>query len=258
MQRARCREWFRDIWQARRFKEEIDSHELVLPLVLVSFVTGVSFSPVCNTIVGYSCAMQALDATCYADLATFAANQTGNVIIITVGVAHTAPPGHETRLNAYSLAGYVVSALIAGRLGDFFGPRRRYWIMFNHFTQVALLAVGMGLLYADIVAARSIVMLLIFAATSGVQVAQARTSSVPEIPTGEQSPFPNSLSPLPCCTSPVKSIFPMWSIPLLGMTAEWFFLPQQCSPPRSWTSSWIPTCSNCRCPTLAFAAGIDV
>lgn len=57
--------------------------------------------------------------------------------------------------------------------------------MFNHFTQVALLAVGMGLLYADIVAAKSIVMLLIFAATSGVQVAQARTSSVPEIPTGE-------------------------------------------------------------------------
>lgn len=130
-------------------------------------------------------ALQALDATCYADLATFAANQTGNVIIITVGVAHIAPPGHETRLNAYSLAGYVVSALIAGRLGEVVGPRLRFWIMLSHGTQVAFLVVGLALLYTEVIAAKSIVMLLIFAATSGVQVSQARTSSVPEIPTGE-------------------------------------------------------------------------
>lgn len=46
----------RRVWRIRRFKDEIDSHELVIPLVLVSFVTGVSSSQVCNEIVGYSCA----------------------------------------------------------------------------------------------------------------------------------------------------------------------------------------------------------
>lgn len=38
------RERIYGMWRLRRFKDEIDSHELVLPLVVTSFVTGVSAS----------------------------------------------------------------------------------------------------------------------------------------------------------------------------------------------------------------------
>ncbi|KAJ9102086.1 hypothetical protein QFC20_005095 [Naganishia adeliensis] len=217
VQRARRTSWayYRGIWRCRRFKDDIDSQELVLPLLVTSFVTG------------------ALDATCYADLATFAANQTGNVIIITVGVAHIAPAGHQTRLNAYSLAGYIVSGLMAARLGNYFGPRRRFWIMLSHLTQVALLASGMALLYADIISAGGIVMLLFFATTSGVQVAAARGASVPEIPTGSS-----------CDTLEYHAVIDIF-------ICIW----QRCSRHRSWTPSLTPAFSNYRSPIPAFEGG---
>lgn len=33
------------IWRVSRFHDELDSHQLVVPLVVITFVTGVSFSP---------------------------------------------------------------------------------------------------------------------------------------------------------------------------------------------------------------------
>lgn len=43
VQRARRTSWayYRGIWRCRRFKDDIDSQELVLPLLVTSFVTGV-------------------------------------------------------------------------------------------------------------------------------------------------------------------------------------------------------------------------
>lgn len=46
-----------------------------------------------------------------------------------------------------------------------------------------MLAIGMALLYADIIVARSVVLLLLFACAAGLQVSQARSSGVPEVPT---------------------------------------------------------------------------
>lgn len=85
--------------------------------------------------------------------------------------------------NGLSLAGYSIAALIAGQLGNHLGPRRRYFLIVSHATQVAILAVGLALLYADVIVARSVVLLLLFATAAGIQVSQARQSGVPEIPT---------------------------------------------------------------------------
>ncbi|GHJ83781.1 hypothetical protein NliqN6_0183 [Naganishia liquefaciens] len=176
----------RTIWRLTRLDDELDGHHLVIPLVVITFVTGVSSPFLCNSGRKHLIPLlstQALDAACYADLSTFAANQTGNVIIISVDIANIAPPGHRTLYNGLSLAGYSIAAVIAGQLGNHLGPRRRYILMISHATQVAILAVGLALLYADIIVSRSVVLLLLFATAAGLQVSQARQSGVSEIPT---------------------------------------------------------------------------
>ncbi|KAJ9103755.1 hypothetical protein QFC21_002215 [Naganishia friedmannii] len=156
---------FVQLWKLERATDEIDSEELVIPLIIVSFVTG------------------ALDSTCYADLATFASNQTGNIIMLSVGAAGLAPPGHNTLFNGISLVGYLVSAFLASSLANYFGTRLRFWIMLSHSMQVVLLLVGLILLATKVIVPRHVVLLVMLASASGVQVAQARTSKVPEVPT---------------------------------------------------------------------------
>lgn len=55
--------------------------------------------------------------------------------------------------------------------------------MLSHAVQVVILAVGMALFYANVIVAKSVVLLLLFSAAAGVQVASARQSGVPEVPT---------------------------------------------------------------------------
>lgn len=122
-----------------------------------------------------------LDATTYADFATFASNQTGNAIVLTlsaVGAARTL-----ALLTGVSFAGFIAGAFIMGHLGNFFGPRRRAWLLFTTFWQVCLLLICAvfvsphGPRGTRVGAENEWAVLFLFAHMSGAQVVMARQSS---------------------------------------------------------------------------------
>lgn len=91
---------------------------------------------------------------------------------------------HTTTLyNGISLAGFLVCGLVFGHLGNAAGPRRRWWLLVSHTCQIALIACALGLAWSRALHASHWVLLLLLATASGIQVAQARTSGVSEVPT---------------------------------------------------------------------------
>lgn len=122
-----------------------------------------------------------LDATTYADFATFASNQTGNAIVLTlaaVGAARTL-----ALLTGVSFAGFIAGAFVFGHLGNFFGPRRRLWLLFTTTWQCCLLIVAAVLVSphgakgTQVGAVNDWAVLFLFAHMSGAQVVMARQSS---------------------------------------------------------------------------------
>lgn len=91
---------------------------------------------------------------------------------------------HTTTLyNGISLAGFLVCGLIFGHLGNALGPRRRWWLLVSHTSQIALIGCALALAWTHALDASHWVLLLLLATSSGIQVAQARTSGVQEVPT---------------------------------------------------------------------------
>ncbi|KAH8083736.1 hypothetical protein HD553DRAFT_51987 [Filobasidium floriforme] len=136
------------------------------PLYLQSFATGV------------------LDATTYADFGTFASNQTGNTILVTLAAFNTIPV--TLQLTGVSLASFVVSAFIAGNIGHRVGHRTRWWLLLSNCLQNIIL---LGCLIPSfwlrdfMIGPHQWVMMMCFACSAGVQVAMARHVGCPEIPT---------------------------------------------------------------------------
>ncbi|GHJ87522.1 hypothetical protein NliqN6_3924 [Naganishia liquefaciens] len=149
----------------RTLTQDISCASLVLPLIATSFVTGL------------------LDASTYQIFQTFASNQTGNVILLAVGAAGILDGPHSTLYNGISLAGFLTCGLIFGHAGNHFGPRRRWWLLVNHATQIILIAVALALAWSRALHSSHWVLLLLLATGSGIQVAQARTSGIQELPT---------------------------------------------------------------------------
>lgn len=127
-----------------------------------------------------------LDATTYADFATFASNQTGNAIVLTlaaVGAARTL-----ALLTGVSFAGFIAGAFLMGHLGNFLGPRRRYWLLITIFWQCCLLIVCAvfvsphGPPGTRVGAKNDWCVLFLFAHMSGAQVVMARQSGCGELP----------------------------------------------------------------------------
>lgn len=149
--------------------QHISPQQIVGPLLLLAFITGL------------------LDATTYADFKTFASNQTGNVILLTVAAASISGAAVDLRHTGVSLASYLVSGFIAGQLGHMIGPRQRGWLILSSVLQVLFLIVPTVLVYTRAVVVEagdnSWILLLFLAASSGLQVAIARNCGVGEIPT---------------------------------------------------------------------------
>lgn len=126
---------------------------------------------------------QLLDASTYQLFSTFASNQTGNVILLAVGAAGIMEEHTTTLYNGISLAGFLICGLVFGHLGNAVGPRRRWWLLVSHTCQIALIGCALALTWSRALHASHWVLLLFLATSSGIQVAQARTSGVSEVPT---------------------------------------------------------------------------
>ncbi|GEM07522.1 DUF1275 domain protein [Rhodotorula toruloides] len=139
-----------------RWRDDIPSKAFVAPLTAVSFVTGL------------------LDATTYASFGTFASAQTGNVIILIISIIHALKEARPINTTA-SLVAYVVCGGLGGQIANLVG------------TRVILLAVPTGLVFRHVldpeVQNDQWIILLLLAASSGFQIAIARTCGVGEIPT---------------------------------------------------------------------------
>ncbi|KAJ8294974.1 hypothetical protein OF846_002036 [Rhodotorula toruloides] len=151
-----------------RWRDDIPSKAFVAPLTAVSFVTGL------------------LDATTYASFGTFASAQTGNVIILIISIIHALKEARPINTTA-SLVAYVICGGLGGQIANLVGTRIRWWVMLSCFLQVILLAVPTGLVFRHVldpdVQDDQWILLLLLAASSGFQIAIARTCGVGEIPT---------------------------------------------------------------------------
>ncbi|ODN84106.1 hypothetical protein L202_00119 [Cryptococcus amylolentus CBS 6039] len=158
----------RDGW-AGWMGDTVTADSLVWSLIFQAFSTGL------------------LDATTTLDFNTFASNQTGNTILLTVAIVRLSR--HQLLLTGVSLASFLGGALVFGHLGHLFGLRRRAWLLANVLFQiVCLILAGIflspsGPPLARLGSKHEWCIIMLFAAMSGAQVAAARQASVAEIPT---------------------------------------------------------------------------
>ncbi|KAL7413001.1 hypothetical protein BDY24DRAFT_329534, partial [Mrakia frigida] len=160
-------------------RETIPPRNLTAPLLFISLACGI------------------LDATTYADFGTFASNQTGNTLILTLLLTSTPLPSSSNSAHilptSVSLLSFLLFGFAFGHIGHYFGPRRRAWWLASLTVQLlAVLIPGVLLAMGEVKIAgqggetegngKDWLILGLLAAGAGAQVGMARTSSNPEIP----------------------------------------------------------------------------
>jgi uncharacterized membrane protein YoaK (UPF0700 family) len=109
----------------------------------------------------------------------FVANMTGNVVFI--GFALTGAPGFALAASLAALGGFLVGALVGGRLVDRFSGHRG--LLLRNTMAAALLLVVIGLLVFLVVPAAIAAVAALLAAAMGIQNAAARRLAVPDLTT---------------------------------------------------------------------------
>ncbi|KXL44770.1 MAG: hypothetical protein FE78DRAFT_123427, partial [Acidomyces sp. 'richmondensis'] len=127
------------------------------------------------------------DAVCFTQYGVFVSNQTGNTALLAVAVFNLGGEGYELSNIGISLGLFIIAGLLFGQLGNYFGRRRRFWLIFSNVVQTALMFAAAALRQWTRVTragphAWSVISLMAF--SSGAQVAMARTINLPEITTG--------------------------------------------------------------------------
>ncbi|KAJ5963074.1 hypothetical protein N7481_013379 [Penicillium waksmanii] len=137
-------------------------------LVLLSFATGIQ------------------DAASWMDYGCFASNQTGNMLFLAIGAAQPKAIEYSMSHVGMSLWAFVVGGLVMGQIGNFFGARKRLWLITSSALQTALVYAAAAIQHASSThqngpAALSVIFLLAF--SSGAQVALGRSLKVTDITT---------------------------------------------------------------------------
>lgn len=122
---------------------QLSSESLVAVLYAVAFVTGIldatskSLPPQSNYLIVNlnfcSCTIA------YASFSTFASNQTGNVVLLTIGIANALVL--DLRNTAVSLVSYLLTGFIGGQIANKVGARTRWLLVLSMSTQILLLVI---------------------------------------------------------------------------------------------------------------------
>lgn len=141
---------------------------LEIQLIILTFSTGIQ------------------DAISYPDFQCFASNQTGNSVVLAVGLA-----GHNGSLFslsnvALSLGMFIAGAVVTGQIANVVGPRGRAWLFFSHLAQTLMTfaaAAIHALSHAQGTGPAAMGSLTLLAFASGAQVASMRPFRIQEITT---------------------------------------------------------------------------
>jgi uncharacterized membrane protein YoaK (UPF0700 family) len=141
---------------------------LEIQLLLLAFGTGIQ------------------DACTYPDYSCFTSNQTGNTVLLAIGVSGLAPNAFSFQNIAISLSLFILGGWVAGQTGNAVGPRRRLWLLLSSLLQTAMVWAAVAIQYTVPVrksGAASYVVLSLLAFSSAAQVAMARSLKITEITT---------------------------------------------------------------------------
>lgn len=139
-----------------------------IQLLLLTFSTGVQ------------------DAICFPDFLCFASNQTGNTVVLAVGLAGYSGDLFHLPNIGMSLAMFLAGAALTGQIGSFIGPRRRAWLLLTNLLQTAMVLAAAAMQLSHGVQASGpwgLGAIALLAFSSGAQVASARPMRIPEITT---------------------------------------------------------------------------
>lgn len=136
--------------------------------LLLSFATGVQ------------------DAATWVDYGVFASNQTGNTVLLSIMAAGLTHGAYSFAIIGASLGSFIGGGLIMGQMGNYFGSRKRLWILFSSIVQTGMVYGAAGIQYSFPLrphgpVAAGVMTLLAFA--SGAQVAMSRSLRLTEITT---------------------------------------------------------------------------
>lgn len=139
-----------------------------LQLLILTFSTGIQ------------------DAVSFPDFLCFASNQTGNTVVLAVGL--TGYRGDFVNLAnvGVSLSLFLAGAILTGQIGNHIGSRRRWWQCVSNLLQTTMTLGAAWLQFSRGTQqsgpwALAVIALLAF--SSGAQVAAARAFKMPEIST---------------------------------------------------------------------------
>jgi uncharacterized membrane protein YoaK (UPF0700 family) len=137
-------------------------------LVLLSFATGIQ------------------DAASWTAYGCFASNQTGNMLFIAIGAANLEGSSYSLSHVGMSLGAFLAGGLVMGQIGNFFGVRKRLWLISSSALQTALVYAAAAIEYSlpthrNGPAVLAGIFLLAF--SSGAQVALGRSLKITDITT---------------------------------------------------------------------------
>ncbi|KAL1970416.1 hypothetical protein VTN77DRAFT_5577 [Rasamsonia byssochlamydoides] len=126
------------------------------------------------------------DAASYPDYRCFAANQTGNTVFLAISVAGLAQGVYSFSNIVTSLCLFIGGGLVLGQMGNYFGVRKRIWLVTSNLLQTVMVLAAMIIQYLapirrDGPASTAVLGLLAF--SSGGQVAMSRSLKIAEITT---------------------------------------------------------------------------
>jgi len=126
------------------------------------------------------------DATTFPDYRCFASNQTGNTVLLAVGVFGIGGGIFSLASISVSLTLFIAGVAILGQFGNRLGVRKRWWLLASSLLQTVLVFAAAALQYRygvkkDGPLAVLVIALLAFA--GGAQVAMVRSLKITEITT---------------------------------------------------------------------------
>ncbi|KAG0645794.1 hypothetical protein D0Z07_7682 [Hyphodiscus hymeniophilus] len=127
------------------------------------------------------------DAASFPDYHCFASNQTGNTVLLAVGAARLTELFSLSNIGI-SLSMFVLGGCLPGQLGNYVGPRKRWWLISTSIFQTALVFAAAAIQYSgpntvESTGSKALAVLSLLAFSSGSQVAMARGLQITEITT---------------------------------------------------------------------------